>query len=398
MFDWLKRKSITSSGELKDALFLAAAGSTAGVAVNETTALQMATVFACARVRSESFAQLPVSVCEVQEDGTNAILRDHHLAELFRNRPSGHQTPFEFLEKICLDLDMGGNYYAVMQRRRGEVTSFLPLPAKDVTAEWDATAQRIVYTVPGLSVPGGDVLTSDQILHIKLMSRDGVTGLSPIRQAREAIGLGLAAERHGANTFRQGARPSGAVKIPHALEDSDYERLARQWNENYSGENSGKTAILEMGAEFTPISMTNEDVQFLATRKYQRSEIAGIYRVPPHMIGDLDNATFSNIEHQSLEFNMHAMAPLAKRVESAINRYVVPEKDRGRVYIKFNLDALVRGDLATRMAAYSTAIQNGIHSPNEVRAREDYPPYDGGEVYLQPLNMAGAGGDQNEEM
>ena len=397
MFDWFKRKTITTSGDLARVMLSEGAGR-AGVAVNETTALQMATVFACARVRSESFAQLPVNVCEVQPDSTNKVLRDHPIARLFRVAPSKYQTPFEFLEKISLDLDLGGNYYAFMTRSRGEVTSFLPLPAGDVTPTWDAEAQAITYEVTGLRVNGSNIFTQNDILHIKLMSRDGVAGLSPIAQARESIGLGLAAERHGAATFRHGARPSGALKIPHSLEDADYERLARQWNENYGGDNTGRTAILEMGAEFNPISMSNEDVQFLATRKYQRSEIAGIYRVPPHMIGDLDNATFSNIEHQSLEFNMHAMAPLAKRVESAINRYVVKPGERGRVYAKFNLDALVRGDLATRMAAYSTAIQNGIHSPNEVRAREDYPPYEGGEVYLQPLNMAGAGGDQNEEV
>lgn len=400
MWNWLKKKTITEQGPLtseKLARALAGAPSASGVNVTEDTAMRLATVFSCIRVRSEAFAQLPLIVCEVGEDGAAVPVRDHWLYKLFRTAPTPWNTTFEFLEKISIDLDTDGNYYAFMRKKAGQVTEFWPLPHGDVEASRSDINGEMAYKVNGLELNGSNVFGAEHIFHIRGLSRDGVVGLSPIRQSRDAIGLALAAERHGSRTFSHGARPSGVVKIPHEISDEDYERLARNWNENYGGDNVGKTAILEMGAEFTPISMSNEDVQFLDTRKFQRSEICGIYRVPPHMVGDLDNATFSNIEHQSLEFNMFAMAPLAKRVESAINRFVLPERERGKYYVKFNLDALVRGDLATRMSAYSTAIQNGIYNVDEVRALEDRPPRPGGQTYLQPLNMVAVGEDAETE-
>lgn len=206
--------------------------------------------------------------------------------------------------------------------------------------------------------------------------------------ARQAIALGLATEEHGARLFRNGAVTSGVLQTEQRLDDKAFERLQKQFNEDHIGlTNAHKPMILEMGLSWKPIALNQEDSQFLETRKYQRDEICAIYRVPPHMIANLDRATFSNIEHQSMSYVNYSLVPYLTRIESRIRVGLIPRSEQATHYAKFNTAALLRGDLQTRFDSYGKGINWGILSPNECREMEDRNPREGGDIYLTPTNM-----------
>ena len=227
------------------------------------------------------------------------------------------------------------------------------------------------------------------MLHIPGLGFDGVIGYSPIALEKNAIGLGIAAEEYGSKFFAHGATPSGVLTHPNTVKDPSLLRVS--WNNAYGGaSNSGKVAILEEGMTFTRISMPNNEAQFLETRKFQVSEICRIYRVPPHLVADLEHATFSNIEHQSISFAVHTIRPWLVRIEQAIDKQLFPEKEKSRFYAQFNMDGLMRGDYKSRMEGYAIARQNGWMSTNDIRALENMNPVpaeEGGDAYLVNGNM-----------
>lgn len=232
-------------------------------------------------------------------------------------------------------------------------------------------------------------LRTEDVLHIPGLGFDGIMGYSPIAMEKNAIGLGIAAEEYGAKFFANGARPGGVLTHPHTLKDP--KRLRENWNAAYGGSsNSGRVAVLEEGMEYKPITVPNSEAQFLETRKFQVEEICRIYRVPPHMIGDLSHATFSNIEHQSISFAVHTIRPWLTRIEQAINRALIPETEKERFYVQFNLDGLMRGAYKSRMEGYAIARQNGWMSANDIRELENMNPIpedEGGNAYLCNGNM-----------
>ena len=232
-------------------------------------------------------------------------------------------------------------------------------------------------------------LRPEDVLHIPGLGFDGVMGYSPIALEKNAIGLGIAAEEYGSKFFSNGATPSGVLTHPNTVKDP--KKLRESWNAAYGGSaNSGKVAILEENMKFERISMPNNEAQFLETRKFQVSEICRIYRVPPHLIGDLEHATFSNIEHQSISFGVHTIRPWLVRIEQALNRQLFPEKEKGSFYAQFNMDGLMRGDYKSRMEGYAIARQNGWMSANDIRELENMNPIpdeDGGNEYLVNGNM-----------
>lgn len=240
----------------------------------------------------------------------------------------------------------------------------------------------------------GDVLRADQVLHLRGLSSDGYIGLSPIGMMREAIGLSLATEGHGARLFSSGARPSGILEHPGSLGPEAAKSLREGFDAQNSGTKSGRTIVLEEGMKWQAVTMTSDDAQFLETRKFQISEIARAFRVPPHMIGDLDKATFSNIEHQGIEFVQHTMRPWVVRWEQALNRTLLTEEDKAAgFYFAFSLNALQRGDMKSRYEAYAIARTWGWFNADDVRQLEDMNdlPDGKGKIYLQPLNMIEAG-------
>ncbi|MGN0793975.1 MAG: phage portal protein, partial [Aristaeellaceae bacterium] len=232
-------------------------------------------------------------------------------------------------------------------------------------------------------------LKPEDVLHIPGLGFDGVVGYSPIALEKSAIGLGIAAEEYGSKFFSNGARPSGILVHPNTVKDPS--ALRASWNAAFTGSaNAGKVAVLEENMHFEPLTMPNNEAQFLETRKFQVNEICRIFRVPPHMIGDLDRATFSNIEHQSISFAVHTIRPWLVRIEQAMNRALFPDNEKGRFYVQFNLDGLMRGDYKSRMEGYAIARQNGWMSANEIRELENLNPLsdeDGGNVYLVNGNM-----------
>ena len=246
-------------------------------------------------------------------------------------------------------------------------------------------------------------LSPHEVLHIPGLGFDGTIGYSPIAMAKNAIGLAIATEEYGSKFFANGATPSGILEFPGTVKEP--ERVRESWNKGFGGENKHKVAILEQGMKYTPISISPNEAQFLETRKFQIDEIARIFRVPPHMIGDLEKSSFSNIEQQSLEFVKYTLDPWVVRWEQSIKRTLLLPDEKGTYFAKFNVDGLLRGDYQSRMNGYATARQNGWMSANDIRSLEQQdliPDEEGGNLYLingnmLPLKQAGAFYKNREE-
>ena len=240
------------------------------------------------------------------------------------------------------------------------------------------------------TIKGGIVrLKPTDVLHVPGLGFDGLVGYSPIAMAKNAIGLAIAAEEYGSKFYANGAAPSGVLEHPGTLKDPS--KVRDSWNEAFGGSsNSHKVAVLEEGLKYTPISISPNEAQFLETRKFQINEIARIFRVPPHMVGDLEKSSFSNIEQQSLEFVKYTLEPWLVRWEQSMARVLIYPSDKSQYFIKFNVDGLLRGDYASRMNGYATARQNGWMSANDIRELENLdriPAEDGGDLYLINGNM-----------
>jgi HK97 family phage portal protein len=367
-------------------LVIAGAGTSAssGVSVTPDTAMQAAAVHACVRVVSEDVAKLPCVLYRRTKDGGKERATDHPLYRLVKAAPNKWQTPIQFFGNGQAKQELRGAAFALITRGvGGRPVELLPLKTEDVAVE-QRDDWSLVYKIRGAEVPALN------ILHVPGLSLDGVRGVSTITYARETIGLALATERHGAQHFGNGAKPGLIIRRPSdaaVLSPEAGERLVASVNEKYGRAKAFSTMLLEEGTDVTSLSISNEDSQFLETRQYGRTEIAGIFRVPPHKIGDLSRATFSNIEHQALEYLTDALLPRLVRWEQALSRALLSDAEQDEYFFEFLVDAVLRGDFQTRMNGYTQAIQNGIMSANEVRAKENLNPREGGDMYLRPGNM-----------
>ena len=376
--------------------------SNSGVDVDEETALKISTVYACVKVISETIASLPLNLLKELTNGDTEKAKQHPLYSVLKDVPNSEMSSFTFREMLMTNLLLWGNAYALIKRNKsGEIVELYPLKSKNMVVERDMTTNAIKYTYTnnrGIT----KTYSPKQIFHIPAFSFDGIIGVSPITYAREAMGLALATEEFGARFFGNGARPGGVLEHPGVLKDP--EKLRESWNKVYQGTaNSHKVAVLEEGMKYHEIGMSPEDSQFLQTRSFQIAEICRIFRVPPHMVGDLSRSTFSNIEHQSIDFVVHTIRPWLVRWEQAIARALLSEEERTIYYAKFNVDGLMRGDFVTRMNGYAIARQNGWMSANEIRALENMnkiPADQGGDLYLLNGNMItamNAGGTESVE-
>jgi HK97 family phage portal protein len=356
-----------------------------GVAVNEMTALAASAVYACVSVISQGIAALPVHVHQ-RDDG--AKVYDHAVYRLLALEPNEYQTAPAYIETMLVALLLWGNCYSFIERDElGRPIALLPLRA-DRTRPVRTPAGQLVYmtTVNGHSA----TLSPADVFHVANLSIDGITGLSPIQQAKQAVGLSLALERFAARFFGQGCHAGGVLTVP-SLKSEGMKEFARKFRENYAGpENSWKVAVLENGMTYQPTTVDPEKSQALGQRVHQLREVARIYRVPPHKIGDLERATFSNIEHQALEFVTDCLLPWVRKFEAEAQRKLFLESEKPTLELKFNLDALLRADVKTRFSAHAIALNSGFATVNEVRARENMPPVKGGDVLRAPLNMAPA--------
>ena len=364
-------------------------GTPAGKSVTEKTAMQMTAVYACVRILSEAVAGLSLHLYKYNDSGGKSKAIEHPLYRLLHDEPNPEMSSFVFRETLMTHLLLWGNAYARIIRRQGHVTELWYLKPNYMTVERDSQTGKIKYTYSDDITNKTYVYKPSQILHIKGLSIDGVKGLSPISQAREAVGLSLAAEEYGSKFFGNGARPGGVLEHPGILKNP--EKLRESWNQVYQGtKNSHKIAVLEEGMKYHSIGIAPEDAQFLETRKYQVNEICRIFRIPPHLVADLERATFSNIEHQSIEFVQYTIRPWLVRWEQEITKSLLSDEEKTLYFARFNVDGLLRGDYKSRMEGYAIGRQNGWLSSNDIRRLEDMPLIDkekGGDDYLVNGNM-----------
>ncbi|MBP3658357.1 MAG: phage portal protein [Oscillospiraceae bacterium] len=359
-----------------------------GKSVTEETAIQIAAVYACVRVIAETIASLPLHVYESDGKGGSYIAEKHPLEYLLNAAPNEEMTSFIWREQMMTQLLLHGNSYSqIVRNGKIQILSLYPLMSADMTVDRaeNGEIQYEYMTSDGESV----TLDRTEVFHVPGLGFDGLMGYSPIALEKTALGLSMAAEEYGSKVFSNGATPSGVLMHPNR--PKDMEAVRTSWNRAYGGSaNAGKVAILTEGMKFERIAMPNNEAQFLETRKFQVSEICRIFRVPPHMIGDLEHATFSNIEHQSISFAVHTIRPWLVRIEQAMNKALFSEQERGMYFAHFNMDGLMRGDYKSRMEGYAIARQNGWMSADDIRDLENMNPIGpekGGDLYLVNGNM-----------
>ena len=370
-------------------------GSTSGKTVTERSAMQMTAVYSCVRILAEAIAGLPLHLYTYKEDGGKEKAIGHPLYLLLHDEPNPEMSSFVFRETLMTHLLLWGNAYAqIIRNGKGEVVALYPLMPNRMTVDRDSSGQLFYsYQMNNSDAPtmkaGAVILKPSDVLHIPGLGFDGLVGYSPIAMAKNAIGLAIATEEYGAKFFANGATPGGLLEYPGTVKDPD--RVRESWNKGFSGsQNAGKVAILEEGMKYTPISIAPEQAQFLETRKFQINEIARIFRVPPHMVGDLEKSSFSNIEQQSLEFVKYTLDPWVVRWEQSLSRALFTPEEKKQYFFKFNVEGLLRGDYQSRMNGYATARQNGWMSANDIRELENLdriPAEEGGDLYLINGNM-----------
>ena len=383
-------------------------GSSSGKVVTERSAMQMTAVYACVRILSEAIAGLPLHLYKYTSDGGKEKATDHPLYQLLHDEPNPEMSSFVFRETLMTHLLLWGNAYAqIIRNGKGDIIALYPLMPNRMRVDRDDKGQLYytynrVYDEALKTKSMTVVLKPYDVLHIPGLGFDGLVGYSPIAMAKNAIGLAIATEEYGAKFFANGAAPSGVLEHPSTLKNP--EKLREAWQSQFGGsQNSNRIAVLEEGLKYTPISISPEQAQFLETRKFQINEIARIFRVPPHMVGDLEKSSFSNIEQQSLEFVKYTLDPWVVRWEQNLQRILLNPDEKKDYFFKFNVDGLLRGDYASRMTGYATARQNGWMSANDIRELENLdriPTELGGDLYLingnmLPMQSAGAFADNN---
>ncbi|MGI6325761.1 MAG: phage portal protein [Saccharofermentanales bacterium] len=396
VFSRLFRSRDKPKNRLGSAVSFLFGGTTSGKSVNERTAMQTTAVYACVRILAEAIAGLPLHIYQYKADGGKQKVISHPLYYLLHDEPNPEMTSFVFRETLMNHLLIWGNAYAqIIRDGRGRVLALYPLlPNKmDVDRAQNGELYYIYRrdTEENRLDPRGGMVTlrRDEVLHIPGLGFDGLIGYSPIAMAKNAIGMALATEEYGASFFANGANPGGVLEHPGVVKDP--QRVKDSWNSVYQGSaNAHRIAVLEEGMKFQAIGIPPEQAQFLETRKFQINEIARIFRVPPHMVADLDKSSFSNIEQQSLEFVKYTLDPWVTRWEQALQQSLLLPSEKSRYFVKFNVDGLLRGDYASRMSGYATARQNGWMSANDIRELENMnriPEELGGDLYLINGNM-----------
>jgi len=355
-------------------LFGVSAASSVGVST--ATALTVPAVAGAVRVISEAAASLPATVMEVQADGTETEVPDHPAAAMLRGEVNEWTSGFELVRDLmaeALTRDPGG--FAWVNRPRGEVREIV---------KYDPGCISVEYALEGTGEPtyrlNGQVLRTADVIHLR-----GPFSKSPLSLAREAIGVAFLLEAHAGRLFKNGARPGGIIQIPGALGEDAMKKMRAGWKAAHEGaDNAGKTAVLWGGATFAPNQMTSVDAQFLELRRFQITEVARAFRVPPSMLFDLDRATWSNGEQQGKEFLTYCLEPWLKALESALRRGLFSVDERARYRVVFDRDDLTRADLVSRATAINTLVASQVISPNEARDWLGLKPREGGDVFANP--------------
>ncbi|MEN6325798.1 MAG: phage portal protein [Syntrophomonas sp.] len=364
-----------------------------GVKVDELSALRHMTVYSCVRVRSESFGSLPVSVYRRRKTGKGQDEAwDHPLYELIHSVPNTEMTSLTWRETMNGHLDLAGNCYSIITRnQRGQVIDIYPWDWRQVNPQRNKETGKLEYQVYDRGK--GDIYPADQIFHVPGLGFDGIQGYSVIQMAREGVALGLAISEFSGRFFGQGMNVGIVLQTDQTFKNpkEDAEFIREQFEERSSGlANSHRPMVLHGGLKVDRIPMPLEDAQFVEQYKLNQAQICGLYRVPPHLIANLERATFSNIEHQGIEYVVFSMLPLITRFEQVMNWKLFSAAERQAGYfVKFNVDALLRGDYKSRQEGLAIQRQNGVINADEWRGMEDANPIGGaaGQAYLVNGNM-----------
>ncbi len=399
----LRPRNIATSSGLDAFLRMGMNQSWAGISITPANALQVAAVFACVRVIAEDIGKLPFMIYQQSTEHERQKLTTSPFWRLLHDKPNSYQTSQQFREYLTACALLRGNGYALKNVVNGQVRELLPLHPGRVRVEQLADFELIYH----VTMPTGSEIYSDgrqammtsgkeetmtrrEIFHLPGLTIDGPIGVSVVSYARQTLGIALGASRHAGTFFGNGMKPSGIFKHPRILSQAGYERLKGELKEKHGGENSNETLILEEGMDYSPISLTNKDSQFLESRTFEVLEVCRWFRLKPHKIAELSRATFSNIEQESIEHVTDALMPWGMRWEYAVNQQVIVTNN---IYAELNFDALLRGTTLERYKAYQMAA--GGPAPwmrrNEIRRRENLEPVDGLDEILQPMNMKSAG-------
>lgn len=361
-----------------------------GEKVDEQSAMQISTVYACVRLLAETVAALPLHLYRYTDDGKGKESAfDHPLYRILYRQPNDEMSSFIWRETMMTHLLLWGNAYSqIIRDGRNNILGLYPLLPENVEVDRDEQGQLYyIYHAYTDEVPGEQnqdiYFRKDEILHIPGLGFNGLVGFSPIAMMKNSLGTTLAVEKYGASFFKNGAQPSGVLEHPGVLKDP--QKIRDNWTAVYGGANNAhRVAVLEEGMAYKAISLPPEDSQFLSTRQFGVEEICRIFRVPPHMVQSLEHATFSNIEHQSIDFVVHTLTPWLVRFEQAIIKDLLLEEEQDVLFPKFNVDGLLRGDYQSRMNGYATGISNGFLSPNDIHRLENMdliPAEEGGDDY-----------------
>ena len=382
---FLNRSPIVEEPQPKPTIFQAVRADV-GV-VDSDTAFAHAPVFTAVLILSDTMASVGAKLYRKTSTGRERAV-DHPLYTLLTIGPNEYMSAYEYYQIVYIDLHLRGNHYAqIIRNGAGDVVGLYPLLAQNMEVALKGRKKVYVYR----PTKGAQVaLRQDEVFHlIYIPDRSGLVGVNVFENYRRAVELSMTVEQYGKNFFANGANGSGILKHPRQLSDEAYERLRKSFEEKYQGlSNSGKPIILEEGMDYTRLSLSNEDSQFLETRRFQKSEIAAMFRVPPYMLGDMSKSTFNNMEEMSRTFVKYTLDPLARRFESALRMQLLKQSEQSSYYAKFNLNSLMRGDPKTRAEYYRTLLNIGAITPNEVRALEELDPKgsEADELYMQ-INM-----------
>ncbi|UEP49645.1 phage portal protein [Burkholderia ambifaria] len=368
---------------------LGSSRSDAGQVVTPASALSLTVLQNCVTLLSESIAQLPIELYERSGDDRKPAI-DHPLYSILKYAPNPWQTPFEYQEQSQVAVGLRGNSYSFIDRDQdGVIQGLYPLDNEAVTV------MKGPDLMPVFRVHGSDPMPRRLVHHVRWMSINGYTGLSPVLLHANAIGHAQAIQQYAGKSFMNGTALSGVIERPKespALKDQvSVDRITDGWNAKFGGSgNAKKVALLQEGMTFKPLSMTNVDAALIDALRLSALDIARIYKIPAHMVNELERATFSNIEHQSLQFVIYTLLPWVKRHEQAKTRDLLLPSERKQYFIEYNLAGLLRGDQSSRYAAYAVGRQWGWLSINDIRRLENMPPVEGGDIYLSPMNMVDA--------
>ena len=363
----------------------------AGVEVTEESALNYSAVYRAVDLLGRHVGMLPLHLMESTGEQTKRKAQGHALYSILYQKPNAEMTAFNWRHVLMTHVLLWGNHFSEIEwGRGGQVLALWPLsPVRMRVARENG---RLWYYCTVAAGQPAQRLAAEQILHVRGLSVDGVMGKSVIAGARDDVALGVATREYGGRFFGNDARPGGVLQHPGVLGDEAYGRLQQSWESRHQGlDRSHRIAILEEGLTFKEIGIPPEDAQFLQTRKFQVTEIARWFGVPPHKLMDLERSTFSNIEHQAIEYVQDSLQPWATNLEQCLDTSLLTPAERGRFYTRLALDGLLRGDSQARHGAYQSGVQNGYYSVNDVRRLEDLDPVEGGDVHLVPLNLGALG-------